>query len=403
MRDVVITGMGIVSPFGIGLDLHWRKLIDRQSCIKEITTIDTEAIKTKFAGIIDNDLYYKNISKVELNNLDQYTQLSIIAIKLCLEHAGLLDSPKNNIGLILGTGFGTIQTTEKVYNNSFNLKKPVFPRTIVKAMNNAAASEAAIKYQLQGFNQTVFTACSSGTNAIGQAYRYIKDGYGDCMVAGGVDTSITSIMLKSWDKLRVLSTHNENPIKASRPFCKYRDGFALSEGAGFFVLESKDHALKRNAKIHAELAGYASNCDAKHITSPSYQQQVNAIYDAIQDAGLLVDDIDMINAHGTSTVLNDATESKSINSIFKRQLPVTALKSQFGHTIGASGAIETIISILMMQKDLLLPSINYTEKDSECNINLVLNKPLKKRINSFVKNSFGFGGNNAVLVVKKYS
>ena len=402
MRDVVITGMGLVSPFGIGLDLHWEKLLDQHSCINHITTFDTESVKTKFAGLINDNIYKENLSKVELNKLDKYTQLSLICVGQCLADAGLLDTVQDTIGLVLGTGFGTIQTTEQLYNDVLNLKKPVYPLTIVKAMNNAAASEVAIKYQLHGFNQTVFTACSAGTNAIGQAYRYIKDGYGDCMVAGGVDTSITPIILKSWDKLRVLSSNNDSPAQASRPFCKNRDGFSLSEGAGFLVLESKDSAIQRNARIYAELSGYASNCDAKHITSPNYQQQSNAIKEALQDAALSAEDIDMINAHGTSTQSNDATESKSINSVFKTHLPVTALKSQLGHTIGASGAIETILSILMMQKGLLLPSINFTETDPECNVNLVLNKPVKKEINAFIKNSFGFGGNNAVLVVKKH-
>lgn len=403
-KRVVITGYGVSTPFGFGINYNWDNLIKAKSCIKFITEFDTNELRTKFAGTlakIDPDTYPK---KINPKNLDKTTLYTLLTIKETLESAKLKPEEKNSIGLILGTGFGTILSKESHHFRVMGEKKPPFPLIIPKAMDNAAASEAAIFFGLNGINQTVFSACSSGLNAIGNAYRLIKDGYETAIIAGGVDTPVSFWTIQNWNKLRVLSTYNKNPEKASKPFSKDRDGFVLSEGAGFLMLECYDNAIQRNAPILAEIIGFGSTCDAKHITAPGIEQQCKAIEKAIVEAGIQKKEIDYINAHGTATKLNDLCETEVIKKVFKDyayKIPVSSTKSQLGHTIGASGALEVIFSIKMMQSEIILPTINLDEQDELCDLDYVPNKPIKHKVKYFLKNSFGFGGSNAALIIKK--
>ncbi|KAF0134534.1 MAG: 3-oxoacyl-acyl-carrier-protein synthase II [Candidatus Saganbacteria bacterium] len=408
-RRVVITGIGAITPLAIGVIDNWNKLIKGTSGVKKIGLFGVDNLKIKIGGELTLLEIPEELKDLSPKTLDRSTIFAIIAVNEALKSADLHEKEKRDlfrIGIILGTGFGTIQAKEGNYVNILEHKKPMYPLIIPKAMDNAPASEAAIYFGLKGINLSLFTACSSGTNAIGTAFRLIRDNYEDTLIAGGVDTPITYHILDAWSKLRVLSKRNDDPQRASCPFSKNRDGFVLSEGAGFMVMESYERAQERKAMILAEIVGYGATCDALHVTAPDYLEQSNAISLAIKDAGVSINDIDYISAHGTATKLNDATETKAIKRVFKDrsyEIPISALKSQIGHTIGASGAIESIFAIQMMRHNILLPTINYTEKDEECDLNYIPNKAVDTdKIKYVLKNSFGFGGSNASIVLKNY-
>ena len=403
---VAVTGMSAITPFGVGIEIAWEKLIKGHSCIRQIQAFETGNLKTKIAGEILGIDYNEHLSGLDIHNLDSCTILTLLTVKGLLENKdlGLTSGELREGGIIIGTGFGTICSKEENFIRVLAESKPMFPLIIPRAMDNAPASEAAIYLGLKGINQTIFTACSSGLNAIGNAYRLIKDGYENVMIAGGVDTSITKYNLEAWSKLRVVSTRNHDPTGASRPFSKGRDGFVLSDGAGFLLLENYDKAVERQVPIYAEIIGFGATCDAQHITAPSFQEQARAIMLALKEAEITADDVDYISAHGTATKLNDVIETKAIKAALGEKayaIPISSLKSQIGHTIGAAGAIELIFTIQMMLNNTILPTINFEERDDECDLNYVPNKAIKVgQIRYAIKNSFGFGGNNASLAIK---
>lgn len=404
MKRVVVTGMGSVTPFGVGVNLLWKNLVDGHSCVDSIRRFDCSKLKCKIGGVIPDIQYENHLNIINSSKFDTATLIAMIAIQEALQEAHFEAHEISSLGLILGTGFGTIQTKEENFVNTLTFHKPIYSLIVLKAMDNAIAGEAAIQFGLKGINQTVFTACSSGLNAIGNAYRLIRSGYEECIVAGGVDTPITFYMMESWGRLRILSTKNNAPKNACKPFCADRDGIVLAEGAAFLVLEEYERAKNRGAKILCELVGFSTNCDAKHITTPDYKQQALVISKTLKDANITMNEIDYINAHGTATIINDRIETLAIKEVFgeNNMIPISATKSQLGHAMGASGAIETICTIKMMENDMVLPTINLNKTDPDCDMNFVANSIRKIKVNYALKNSFGFGGNNAALVLKKY-
>ena len=399
---VVITGLGVITPLGDDLETNWQLLLQGKSGIDFITSFNSEALKVHIAGEIKS--LDSAMMPANKHQLDRAVILGLIAVEKLLTDAQFYPDKSSATGLIVGTGFGTIQSKEEHYIKIGKDPSHSHPIIILTAMDNAPASEIAIKHGLKGINQTIFTACSSGLNAIGNAYRLIKDGYEERVIAGGVDSPITPNLLHNWSKLRLIS-RSMQPQKASKPFSKGRDGFVISEGAGFILLENYEKAIERGAKIYAEITGFSSNCDAQHLTTPDYLQQSKVIDSAIKEAGINKEEIQYINAHGTATTINDQVETKAIKNSFgtySYQIPISALKSQLGHTMGAAGAIETIFTVLMMQRGKILPTINFEEADPTCDLNCVPNVPIEKSIKYALKTSFGFGGNNSAIVIKRY-
>lgn len=403
---VVITGMGCITPFGLGVLKNWDALLALRSCISPITAFDASDLPVRIGGQIDPALVAElNPEKNPKIQIDRASILTCAAIQEAIQSAKLLPDQLEKTGCLLGTGYGTIQSTEANYVRFLTQNEPFYPLLIPLAMNNAMAANAAIMFNLKGINQTIFTACSAGTNAIGSSYRLIKDGYADTLVAGGVDCPLVYYQLKAWTKIRAVSRANDTPEQASKPFCLNRDGFVLSEGAAFLVLERYDLARKRKANILAEIVGYGTNCDAKHITAPDPHQQGEAISGALADANLTPDAIDYISAHGTATKLNDTVETLAIRLAMgpsADSIPVSSLKSQTGHMIAASGALEVQMAIQMMAANTLLPTMNLTTPDPTCDLDYVPNTARTGvKIDYVLKNSFGFGGNNACLVLKR--
>lgn len=401
---VVITGLGLITPIGVGVTQNWQALRQGRCCIKPISSFDASNCRIKLCGEISNIDCNSLLPNIRTDRIDRSVVLSLLAAQEAIRDANLNTTQCNETGVMVGTGFGTIQTKEETYLNASSNDAGIHSLIILKGMDNAAASEIAIRFGLKGINQTIFTACSSGAMAIGDAYRLISQGHEKRVLAGGVDTPITQFLIKAWDKLHVISRCSD-PTNASQPFSKGRDGFVLSEGAAFLVLEDADAAENRGAPVYAEISGFGANCDAKHLTTPDPDTQRIAINKALDDAQIRPDQIKYINAHGTGTVLNDQIETQAIKKTFGQQaykIPISASKSQLGHMIGACGAAEAILTVLMMQNKLILPTIHYEEPDPLCDLDYVPN--IAREVISMdyaLKTSFGFGGANAVLVFKK--
>ncbi|MFQ5796770.1 MAG: beta-ketoacyl-[acyl-carrier-protein] synthase family protein [Candidatus Bipolaricaulia bacterium] len=405
-RRVVVTGIGFLTAIGDDIKTLEGNVMDGISGIHQITRFDISGYPTKVAATIDDFQPQQYFSERELGRLDRVAQYAVVAANKALVDAGLElnGSAEDRTGVILGTGFGGIETSSQEIGN-FYLTGKITPLTIPMAMNNAAAFEVATRFSLQGINLTISTACSSSSNAIGLATNAIRSGQLDMVVTGGTDAEIVPGVFRAWCALRVMSTSNGNPTRACKPFSKNRDGLVLGEGAGVLICEELEHALERDAPIYGELVGYGANCDAAHITSPKAEQEAAAIRMALADAGLTPEEIDYINAHGTATFLNDKTETQAIKQVFgprAYQIPINSSKPLLGHAMGASGALELIVSFLCMQKGTIHRTINYEVPDEDCDLDYVADRNRPVEIDTFMSNSFGFGGNNAVLVVKRY-
>jgi len=404
---VVITGMGIVSPLGKDLEAYWHSLISGYSGVSLINSCCLNQLNCHFAGQILDLNIETFFNSRQLRRMDRFCQFATIAAKNAyLDSGGDFNSnPKENTGVIFGTGIGGISTWD---NNLMQDSDPdsdpgMNAFTIPRIMNNAAAAQIAMQLNLRGLNITVNTACSSGANAIGMAFREIRSENLDSIICGGAEAPITPKILKAWDILGVLS--KENTKNAVKPFDKNRAGFVLAEGAAAIVLESLDSATRHNRKIYAEIIGFGSNCDAHHLTSPAKEGQAKAIQLALHDAGIKANQIDYINAHGTATKLNDHVETKAIKKVFGKyayDIPVSSTKSMLGHAMGASSAMEIVATALSVENDVIHPTSNYQNPDPECDLDYVPGKARPKTINHAISNSFGFGGSNAVLVVKKW-
>jgi len=409
-KRVVVTGIGMITPLGNEHQGVWSALCAGESGISTITAFDTSGFKSTLAGICHNFQPSEFFSEREVARLDRCSQFALLSTDLALEEAGLGDGDAGGYetGIILGTGYGSIGSTEDGYGAFYgNEKRSAI--TIPKAMCNAAASNVAIRFKIRGPNLTVSTACSSGANAIGQAFHLVRHGVVERMITGGVDAPITPGLMDLWQFLRVLSTQNDSPARACKPFSANRDGFVMAEGAGIVILESLEGALARDAPIFGELVGYASTSDASHITLPDPEGEAQAITGALRDSGLTPKDIHYINAHGTGTKFNDVSETKAIKQAFgeyAHQIPVSSIKPMIGHSMGASGAIEFIATILSVERNLIPGTINYEQFDPECDLDYVTEGARvmgsHETRRTALSNSFGFGGNNAVLIVRQY-
>lgn len=409
-KRIVVTGMGVVSPVGIGINKFWNSLIGGKSGIDKITAFNAEDLPSKIAGEVRDFNPEDYIDRKELKRLDRFTQFAVAATKMAFEDAQL-DLSKidpTRVGVILGSGIGGANTWEEQHTILLE-KGPrrVSPFFIPMMIINRASGQTAMAFNLKGPNFTVVTACASGTNAIGEAFRVLQRGDADIIVSGGTEASITMLSLAGFSSMKALSTRNDEPTKASRPFDRDRDGFVIGEGAGIVILETLESALSRNARIYGEIVGYGSTADAYHLTQPAPEGEgaSRAMMASILDAGLKPEDVDYINAHGTSTPLNDKFETMAIKNTFGKhayELAVSSTKSMTGHLLGAAGAIEFIAATLAVYNDEIPPTINYENPDPECDLNYVPNKSIKRQVNVALSNSMGFGGQNASVVVKKY-
>ena len=410
-KRVVITGMGAVTPIGIGVDEFWKGLLDGKSGIVNITRFDVSDYPTKIAGEVSNFDPGLYMDKKEARRMDRSTQLAMASAKMAIENSGLdlEKEDRDRIGTVIGTGIGGMETLHDQYKTLFD-KGPnrISPFFVPMMIANMASGQVSIAFGLQGPCTCVVTACATATNCIGESFRIIQRGDADVMVCGGTEATISPAGLAGFCAMKALSSRNDEPQKASRPFEKGRDGFVMGEGSGIIVIESLEHALARGATIHAELVGYGSNADAYHMTAPAPEgvQAAKCMALAIKDAGIEPKDIDYINAHGTSTQLNDKNETLAIKSLFgdhAYKLAISSTKSMTGHLLGAAGGIEVIASVLSIKNDMVHPTINYDEADGELDLDYVPNKARSKVVNYALSNSFGFGGHNATLLVKKYN
>lgn len=407
MRRVVVTGLGAVTPIGNNVKDMWESVKAGKCGIAPITHYDTEGRKVTVAGEV-KDLDVSCIEKKELRKMDKFSQYALVAAKEAIEDSGL-DLEKedaDNIGVIVASGIGGLGTIENDHTRGmekgFDRVSPYF---IPMSISNMAAARIAITYGLKGMCSCVVTACAAGTNAVGDAYRNIKDGYLDMIVCGGAEASITTFGIGGFTALQALST-NTDPNRASIPFDKERNGFVMGEGAGILVLEEYEHAKARGAKIYCEIAGYGANCDAHHITAPLEDGSgaAKCMELAIKSAGITPKEIQYINAHGTSTPLNDKGETKAVKLAFKdaaSKVAISSTKSMTGHLLGASGGVEAIITSLAVKNDYAPATINYKVPDEQCDLDIIPNEGRNMTINYAMSNSLGFGGHNASVIFKK--
>jgi 3-oxoacyl-[acyl-carrier-protein] synthase II len=408
-RRCVITGMGAVTPVGNDTASFWEGIKNGKSGIGFITKFDTTDYKVKIGGEIKDFDYEKYVSKKDIKRNDWYSIYAVAAATQAVEMSGLdmeaIDHDR--FGVIIGSGIGGLMTiqeqVDKLHDKGPSKVSPLF---IPMAISNMAAGNVAIKFGAKGVCENIVTACATGTNCIGEAFRSIKHGYSDVILAGGAEASISPIGVAGFTNLTALST-NPEPEKASRPFDKNRDGFVMGDGSGVVVLEELEHALKRGAKIYAEVVGYGANCDAYHITSPCPDGSgaAKAMQLAMAEAGIKAEDVGYINAHGTSTHANDSGETAAIKLAFgenAKNVAVSSTKSMTGHLLGAAGAIEAIACVKALEEGFIPPTINYETPDEECDLDYVPNVGRKADIKYALSNSLGFGGHNGVLCFKKW-
>lgn len=409
MKRVVVTGIGVISPIGNEIDLFWNNLLNGVSGVDTITRFNTDEFPTKIAAEVKNFNVEDFIDRKEARRMDRNSHYAVAAAKLAAKDANIDEVVnKDRIGVILGCGVGGIETFEEQTKVMMEKgPKRLSPFFVPMMIINMAAGQIAMAMGARGINETIVTACASGTNAIGEAFKAVQRGDTDVMFTGGCEASITPMALGGFCALKALSTNNENPKSASRPFDKDRDGFIMGEGAGILVIEELEHAKARNAKIYAEIIGYGASCDAYHMTAPDPEGRgaALAIQRALDDGGIAPEKVEYINAHGTSTEYNDKFETMAIKKVFGEcayNTLISSTKSMTGHLLGAAGGIEGVIIALTLKNNVVPPTINFNEQGEGCDLNYVPNKAVNKTINYAMSNSFGFGGHNAVILMKKY-
>ena len=410
-RRVVVTGIGLVTPCGIGTDNVWNNILSGKSGIGPITRFDTERFDTKFAGEVKDFNPEDYVQPKEVKKMDLFIHYALGAAHIAVNDAGLDMSKEDSerVGVVVGTGLGGLPTIEK-YHSVLLERGPsrITPFFIPMLIANEAPGHIAIQHGMKGPNLCIVTACATGAHSIGDACRIIQYGDADVMVAGGSEANLTPLTVGGFNAMKALSTRNNDPLKASRPFDRDRDGFVVAEGSGIVILEELEHAKKRGARIYAEMVGYGYNGDAYHITAPCPDGDgfIRCIRMALKDAQLSPDDVDYINAHGTSTKLNDYVETLAIKEVFKEKaykIPVSSTKSMTGHLLGAAGAVEAVFSVLSIRDQVCPPTINYENADPECDLDYVPNTARKCTINVVVSNGFGFGGTNSTLVFRRFT
>ncbi|MGF9910350.1 beta-ketoacyl-ACP synthase II [Brevibacillus porteri] len=409
MEKVVVTGMGVISPIGNTVNQFWNSLVQGKSGISHIDTFDTARNKTKIAGLVRDFDPVERFGRKEARRMDRFCQFALAAVEEALGDAELrLDElDRERIGVYVGSGIGGVETLLEQHD-VLRERGPerVSPTLVPMLISNMAAAMISIKYGLYGPTMSPVTACSIGNTSIGEAFRLIRAGGADVVIAGGSEAAVTDISLASFSNATALSTRNDDPAGASRPFDSQRDGFVMAEGAGIVILESESHAKKRNARMYAEVIGYGASSDAYHMvaTHPEGIGPYRAMKWALQEAGVQTTDVDVISAHATSTEIGDRSETLAIKKLFGEhayRVPITANKSMTGHMFGAAGGAEAIALIKSLQEGIIPPTINQEEQDPDCDLDYVPNTARKATLDIGMSNSFGFGGHNAVIVLKK--
>lgn len=410
-KRVVITGIGAVTPVGTGREAFWNALISGKSGIGPITAFDASSYPSRIAGQVNDFEPAQYMSKKDVRKNDRFVQFAIAATKLAMEDAKLAvdEANRDQIGVLIGSGIGGIATIEEQHRILLERGPDrMSPFFIPMLISNMASGVVSIMLGARGPNTCVVTACATGCHAIGEAFGLIKRGEVRYMIAGGSEAAVSPLAVGGFSAMKALSTRNDEPSKASRPFDKERDGFVLAEGAGILILEELGSALERKAPIYAEVIGYGMNADAYHITAPEPggEGAAGAMEKALRNAGITAGDVNYINAHGTSTEINDKVETKAIKKVFNSHaygVAVSSTKSMTGHVLGATGALEIIATALAVQNNLIPPTINYENPDPECDLDYVPNKAREQKVEIGLSNSFGFGGHNAVVIVKKFN
>lgn len=405
-KRVVITGMDITSSIGSGLESFWKAALNSDCGIKRIQSYDPSPYTTQIAGEI-TDLSLAHVPQFDKQKrFPRVAQYALFCAHHAIAQSGLTPTELQTAGTYIGTSLGGTPELESAYAFFFSGHWRKIPAlSVIRGMPNSVANHIAIAFGIGGPNSTISNACVSSAEAIGTAYQQISQGRLSVALCGGTESLVWETVMAAWCKLRVMSTNNESPTKASRPFEKNRDGMVMADGAGILILEELDHAKARGAPIYAEITGFGASCDASHITAPNSQGQIRAIQAALNDAKLTPSDIQYISAHGTGTQLNDITETETIKQVFGAQayeLPITAQKAMTGHAIGAAGAMEVIATALCLKHGLLLPTINMFEPDPLCDLDYVPNHVRKKQVNIALSNHFAFGGANAALILQQY-
>jgi len=409
-RRVVITGMGMVSPLGTGVEKSWQALIQGKSGIDKITKFDATGFETTIAGEVKDFVPENFIDKKEMKRMDIFIQYAIAASAMAMEDSGLKIPPgkADRVGVVVGAGLGGLTTIESFHKVLLE-RGPgrISPFFIPMLIVNEAPGQISMRFGAKGPNTSAVTACATGNHNIGDAWRIIQRGDADAIITGGVEATVTPLAVSGFNAMRAISTRNDQPEKASRPFEKDRDGFVIGEGAGILILEELNQALERGAKIYAEIVGYGLNGDAYHITAPAPDGDgaARCMAMALKTGNIAPEEVDYINAHGTSTPINDPIETKAIKAVFgehARKLPVSSTKSMTGHLLGGAGGVEAIFTVLTLSRGIIPPTINYETPDPECDLDYVPNQARKADVRVALSNAFGFGGTNAVLVFKKF-
>ena len=409
-RRVVVTGLGLITPLGIGVKESWSALCAGKSGIAEITRFDASDFNTKIAGEVKGFQAEDYLPKKEARRTETFIAYAVAASRMALEDSGLVIDSSNaeRVGVLTGCGLGGLLMLEQT-SRILDKKGPrrVSPFFIPMMIGNMAPGMVSIHLGAKGPNSSIATACAAGTHAIGDAYKIIKAGEADAMITGGVESVITPTCVAGFNAMKALSTRNEEPQKASRPFDRDRDGFVVGEGCGILILESLDRALARHARIYAEIIGYGMSGDGFHMTAPSPDGEgaARCMEASLVDAGIAYTEIDYINAHGTSTPLNDLYETIAVKSVFKEKaplIPISSTKSMTGHLLGAAGGVETVFTALTIYDSVIPPTINLDNPDPKCNLDYVPNVSRKADVRTAMTNSFGFGGTNATLILNKY-
>ncbi|MCX5798550.1 MAG: beta-ketoacyl-ACP synthase II [Proteobacteria bacterium] len=409
-RRVVVTGVGLVTPCGVGTDKVWNNILNGRSGISNITRFDTSQFETKIAGEVKDFKPEDYIPHKEIKRMDLFIHFALGATKIAMEDAklDLSTEDRERVGVVVGTGLGGLPTLEK-YHSVLLERGPgrITPFFIPMLIANLAPGHIAMQHGIKGPNLCIVTACATGSHSIGNAHRIIQYGDADVMVAGGTEANLTPLTVGGFNAMKALSRRNDAPEKASRPFERDRDGFVVAEGAGILILEELEHAKRRGAKIYAEIAGYGYNGDAYHITAPCPDGDgfVRCMRTALKDGGIEPAEVGYINAHGTSTEMNDHIETIAIKEVFKERaykIPVSSTKSMTGHMLGAAGAVEAIFAILSIRDNICPPTINYENPDPECDLDYVPNNARNHNIEVAMSNSFGFGGTNSTLVFRRF-
>lgn len=410
-RRIVITGLGVVAPNGIGKEEFWKANIEGRSGVDKITSFDVTCLESKIYARVKDFEHLNYMPKEEARKIDRFVHLGLASAKTALDDSrlDLEKEDRDRIGVIIGSGLGGALFHEEQMMVAYDKgAHRLNARSVPRISPNAVASHIAIQYGLKGPNMVISNACASGTYAIGEAFRLIQSSDMDLCFSGGAEAPLTEFTFGAYSVLRVLSKRNDSPQEASRPFDKERDGFVLGEGSAVLILEELTHALKRKAHIYAEIIGYGSNSGAYHIVMPEPEGRdaAKTMRKALQDALVRAEDVDYINAHGTSTTLNDKAETRAIKEVFSGyayKIPVSSTKSMIGHTIGAAGAIEALVCALAIENNLIPPTINYKYPDPDCDLDYVPNQARQVKVDIAMSNSFGFGNCNACLILKRYA